>query len=79
MKNQLAEGSKNQVAEEADDGVDDGEHGARVLQAATRCPGTGRYQLRNRWRSSGADVRQAPCGSLPVRVRTGHLWGGLVY
>ena len=35
MKNQLAEGSKDQVAEEADDGVDDGEHGACVLQAAT--------------------------------------------
>ena len=35
MKDQLAEGSKNQVAEEADDGVDNGEHGACVLQAAT--------------------------------------------
>ena len=35
VKDQLAEGSKNQVAEEADDGVDDGEHGACVLQAAT--------------------------------------------
>ena len=35
MKNQLAEGSQDQVAEESDDGVDDGEHGACVLQAAT--------------------------------------------
>ena len=63
----LAEGSKDQVAEEADDGVDNGEHGACVLQAATGAQeqaGT----TRNRWRSSGVDVRQAPCGSLPVRV-----------
>ena len=35
MEDELAEGSKNQVAEEADDGVDDGEHGACVLQTAT--------------------------------------------
>ncbi len=39
MKDQLAEGSKDQVAEEADDGVDDGEHGMRPA-GGYRCPGT---------------------------------------
>ena len=35
MKDQLAEARRIRLAEEADDGVDDGEHGACVLQAAT--------------------------------------------